>query len=77
MDPSTVYRTVKLLDETETVCSIQGFHVNTAKKLSIHDELAIIEMVLDDPSVCLHELHRSLIWLYNCTHLHGRHWFVL
>ena len=35
------------------------FHVNTAKKLSIHNELAIIEMVLNDPSVNLHELRHS------------------
>jgi len=40
----------KLFDETGTVCSIQGFHGNTTKKLSIHDELAILEKVLDDPS---------------------------
>ena len=37
VDPSTVYRTVKLFDETGTVCSIQGFHENTTKKLSIHE----------------------------------------
>ena len=55
-DPPTaaVYRTVKLFDETGTVCSIQGFHKTTTKKLSIQDELAIFEMVLDDPSVYLH-----------------------
>ena len=51
---------MKLFDETGTVCSIQGFHVNTTKKLSIHDELAIIEMVLDDPSVYLHELQHHV-----------------
>ena len=51
VDPSTVYRTVKLFDETGTVCSIQGFHKTTTKKLSIQDELAIFGMVLDDPSV--------------------------
>ena len=58
---STVYRTVKLFDETGTVCSIQGFHENTTKKLNIHDELAIFEKVLDDPSVYLHdhEFHTS------------------
>ena len=60
VDPSTVHRTVKLFDETGTVCSIQGFHVNITKKLSIHGELAIIEMVLDDPSVYLHELQHHV-----------------
>ena len=60
VDPSTVYRTVKLFDETGTVCSIQGFHENTTKKLSIHDELAIFGKVLDDPSVYLHELQHHV-----------------
>ena len=31
VNPSTVYRIVKLFDETGTVCSIQAFHINTAK----------------------------------------------
>ena len=35
------------------------FHVNTTKKLSIHDELAVIEMVLGDRSMYLNKLqHR-------------------
>ena len=51
---------MKLFDETGTVCSIQGFHKTTTKKLSIQDELAIFEMVLDDPSVYLHELQHHV-----------------
>ena len=54
--PTTVSRTVQLFEETGTVCSIQGYHENTHKKLSSCDELAIIEAVLDNPSMYLHEM---------------------
>ena len=56
VDPTTVSRTVQLFEETGTVCSIQGYHENTWKKLSSQDELAIIEAVLDNPSMYLHEM---------------------
>ena len=56
VDPTTVSRTVKLFEETGTVCSIQGYHENAWKKLSSQDELAIIEAVLDNPPMYLHEL---------------------
>ena len=38
VDHSTVYRTVKLLEETGSIDSIQGFHESTNKKLDVHDE---------------------------------------
>ena len=56
MDPSTIYRTVKLFEETGTVCSVQGCHENTGKKLSRSDEIGILELVLEHPSMYLHEL---------------------
>ena len=59
--PSTVYRIVKRFDETGTIFSIQGLCENTTKTLGIHDESAISEMVLDDPSLHLqhHVFHKS------------------
>jgi DNA-binding MarR family transcriptional regulator len=39
VDRSTVSRAVQLFEETGTVCSIQGCHENTCKKLSVYDEL--------------------------------------
>ena len=56
VDPTTVSRTVQLFEETGTVCSIQGYHENTWKKLSTVDEFAIMEAVLENPSMYLHEL---------------------
>ena len=38
------------------MCSIQGYHENTCKKLSIYDELIIIEAVVNQPSLYLHEV---------------------
>ena len=61
VDLSTVWRTVKLFEETGTVESIQGFHQNTTKKLSTQDEIMIIEAVLEKPSVYLHELKSILL----------------
>ena len=58
--PSTVYRTVKLFEETGTVCSIQGYHETTCKKLTINDEFAILEAVLDNPSIYLTEIQQLL-----------------
>lgn len=42
VDPSTVHRTVKLFEETGTICSIQGYRETSNKVLTIHDELAIL-----------------------------------
>ena len=62
VDRSTVSRAVQLFEETGTVCSIQGYHENICKKLSIHDELTIIEAIVNQPSLYLHELqHKVLI----------------
>ena len=44
-----------LFQETSAV-----FKVNTTKKLSASDEVAITEMVLDHPSLYLHELQNAL-----------------
>ena len=49
VDPSTVQRTVQLFEETGEVLSIQGHHDKTTKKLSTHEELVIIEAVLENP----------------------------
>ena len=42
--PYTVCRTLKLFEETGTVCSIQGYRESPFKKLIAHDELAIFLM---------------------------------
>ena len=55
-----VYRTVKLFEETGTVFSYQGCRENTQKSLSAYDEIAIIEMILDSPSMFLHEIQAAL-----------------
>jgi len=51
VDPSTVYRTVQLFEETGTVCSIQGYHESPFKKLTPHDEFAILDVILDQPQL--------------------------
>jgi transposase len=56
VDPTTVSRTVQLFEETGTVYSIQGYHKNTWKKLSTVDEFTIMEAIVDNPSMYLHEL---------------------
>ena len=61
IDPSTVSRTIQLFEETGTVCSIQGYHENTCKKLSIYDELIIIEAVVNQPSLYLHEVQYIIL----------------
>ena len=62
VDRSTVSRAVQLFEETGTVCSIQGYHENICKKLSTYDELTIIEAIVNQPSLYLHELqHKVLI----------------
>lgn len=49
VDPSTVQRTVKLFEETTTVCSIQGYCETTEKVLTIHDKFAILEAIVENP----------------------------
>ncbi len=61
VDPSTVFRTVKLFEETGTVCSIQGFHENTTKKLNAHEELTVIEAVVDNPAMYLGDLQQHIL----------------
>lgn len=61
VDHSTVCRTVKLFEETGSVDSIQGFHESTNKKLDVHDEMVILETVLDYPFMYLHELRNTLL----------------
>lgn len=61
VDPSTVCRTVKLFEETGTVCSIQGYRESPFKKLTAHDELAILGIVLDKPSTHLREVQQHLL----------------
>ena len=56
VDTSTVSRTIHLFKETGTICNIQGYHENACKKLSVYDELVIIEAVLNQPSLYLHEI---------------------
>lgn len=61
VDHSTVSRTVQLFEETGTVCSIQGYHENTCKKLSAYDELAIIEAIVNQPSLYLYEIQYTVL----------------
>ena len=61
VDPSTVCRTVKLFEETGTVCSIQGYRESPFKKLTPHDELAILDVILDKPSTHLKEVQQHLL----------------
>ena len=61
VDPTTVSRTVQLFEETGTVCSIQGYHENTCKKLSTVDEFTIMEAIVDNPSMYLHELQHLVL----------------
>ena len=64
-DPSTVQRTVQrtvqLFEETGEVLSIQDHHEKTTKNLSIHEELAIIEVTLENPGAHLHELQQLIL----------------
>ena len=61
VDPSTVCRTVQLFEQTGTVEDIQGYHENTTKRLSTRDELVLVEAVLINPSIYLHELQSTLL----------------
>ena len=61
VDHSTVCRTVQVFEETGSVDSIQGFHENTSKKLDDHDEMVILEAVLESPFMYLHEIQNTLL----------------
>ena len=61
VDRSTVSRTLQLFEETGSVCSIQGYHENTCKKLSAYDELAIFEAIVNQPSLYLHEIQYTVL----------------
>ena len=61
VDPSTVCRTVQLFEQTGTVESIQGYHEKTTKKLSSTDELVLMEAIVKQPSIYLHELQNILL----------------
>ena len=58
MDPSTVWRTVRKFEEDGTV------EARKHKALTVYDELLIIQSVLDNPSIYLHELQR---WVEETT----------
>lgn len=61
VDQSTVCRTVQLFEQTGTVESIQGYHEKTNKRLSRTDELVLMEAVVKQPSIYLHELQNTLL----------------
>ena len=54
VDPSTVWRTVRKFEEDGTV------EARKHKALTVYDELLIIQSVLDNPSIYLHELQRRV-----------------
>ena len=79
VDHSAVSRVVQLFEETDTVCSIQGYHEKNCKKLSAYGEFTAI---INQPS------HHSLCTNYNtvlittgndlsiptiCKYLHKQH----
>ena len=51
---------MQLFEETGEVFSIQGHHEATTKKLSINEELAIIEAILENLGAYLHELQQQI-----------------
>ena len=50
-----------MFEETGTVCSIHGYHENKCKKLSTVDEFTIMEAIVDNPSMYLHELQHLVL----------------
>ena len=50
------------------MCSVQGCHENTNKKLSSSDEMTILQMILGCPSMYLHEIQTSLLQLTGTKH---------
>ena len=57
VDPSTVWRTVRKFEEDGTV---EARKHKDEKTLTVYDELLIIQTVLDNPSIYLHELQRQV-----------------
>jgi len=55
LDPSTVWRTVRKFEEDGTV---EARKHEGEKTLTVYDELLIVQSVLDNPSIYLHELQR-------------------
>jgi len=49
------------------VCIIQGCHETTYKKLTINNEFAILEAVLDNPSIYLTEIQKLLFQTIGTT----------
>ena len=58
---TTVSRIVQLFEETGTIYIIQGYHENTCKKLSTVNEFTIMEAIVDNPSIYLHELQHLVL----------------
>ena len=44
-----LFATVKLFEEHGTVCGIQGYRESPIKKLTVHDELPVLDVILDKP----------------------------
>ena len=61
VDPATVSRTVRLFEETGTVCSIQGYPMERSQKLSSCDKVTIFEAVMKEPCLYLHEIQEILL----------------
>ena len=57
VDPSTVWRTVCKFEEDGTV---EARKHKGEESLTVYDELLIIQTVLDNPSIYLHELQRRV-----------------
>ena len=55
VDPSTVQRTVRKFEENGTV---EARKHEGEEALTVYDELLIIQSVLGNPSIYLHELQR-------------------
>ena len=53
VDPLTVWRTVRKFEED---CTVEARTHKGEESLTVHDELLIIQTVLDNPSIYLHEL---------------------
>ena len=58
--PTTVSRTVKLFEETGTVCSIQGYCKNHHHTLKLLDKYALLNTIVDEPAHYLSEIQQIL-----------------
>ena len=66
---------MKLFDETGTVCSIQGFHVNTTKKQQRSEQLRKTyteEMSVYDPEMLVFVDRHAALRCYMVTHYKGK-----